>query len=185
MAYSAEVMNALERSLSTDRLNRYVIQAKGDKEKAIRFHEHNTEVAEGLFGVIQGLEITFRNSVHRTLKKEIGFDNWYDHIGLENPEAEALFIAKEAVSIRHKPPTPPRVIAKLGFGFWVRLTSGDYEKAIWVPFLYKVFPLRANRRAVNLRLNSIKELRNKIAHHERIIDRDLKTEYLAILETLA
>lgn len=182
--YSEELVLALERSLSSHRLNSYIVQAKGNKVSAIRLHERNTELSEALFGVIQGLEITLRNSIHRTLEKYIGFADWYDHIGLEDSEKDALYLAKEGVQSRHKSLTPPRIIAQLNLGFWVRLTAGDYEKALWVPYLYKVFPIKTNRRQLNLRLNKIKDLRNQIAHHERIINRDLDADYAEILETL-
>jgi hypothetical protein len=182
--YSAEIVVAIERSLSPERFNAYVVQTKGDRNAAILLYERNTELSEALYGVIQGLEIGLRNSVHRVLRSQMGFDDWYDHISLESSEAEALNLAKESVTSRHKPLTAPRIIAQLGFGFWVRLTSGAYEKALWVPCLYKVFPMRTNRRRLNLRLLKIKDLRNKIAHHERIVDRDLDTDYVEILETI-
>jgi hypothetical protein len=89
-AYTEEQMVAIERSLSPDRLNSYMIQAKGDRNTAIHLYEQNTELSEALYGVIQGLEVTLRNSMDRILRSGIGFDNWYDHIQWQTTEAEAL-----------------------------------------------------------------------------------------------
>ncbi len=183
--YSEEEILAIEKSLSPNRFNSYVVQAKGDRNKAILLYERNTELSEALFGVIQGLEITLRNSIHRTLQRDTGFDGWYDHIHLEKSESDALRFAKDIVQKHHRPVTAPRVIAQLSFGFWVRLTAGSYEKTLWVPYLHKVFPPKMSRSFLNNRLLKIKELRNGIAHHERISKRDLERDYKNILETIS
>lgn len=182
--YSDDQILAIERSLSSDRFNSYLIDAKGDNSGAIRLYERNTELSEALYGVIQGLEVTLRNAIHRTLQKGTGSDNWYDHIQLQELEKQLLEQAKKTVEEAYKPVTPPRVIAKINFGFWVRLTTATYEKQLWVPHLYKIFPLKMMRSLLNKRLHSIKDLRNRIAHHERISKRDLKKDYAEIIETI-
>lgn len=183
--YSDEMIAALEQSLSGDRLNSYVLMANGNINDAIRLHEQNTERSEALYGVIQGLEISLRNAMHGALQAGVGFADWYEHVQLKEPESEALQFAKETVVRRRKPLSASRIVAQLNFGFWVRLTSGDYEKALWVPHLYKIFPTKTKRTKLCNRLNKIKDLRNKIAHHERIIDRDLGRDYEQILEAIA
>jgi len=183
-AYSADQIAAIERSLSPNRLNHYLLEAKGDKNLAIRLYERNTELSEALYGVIQGLEVTLRNAIHRSLQKGLNVEDWYDQIQLEEPETEALVQAKKAVADAKKPVTAPRVIAKINFGFWVRLTASTYEKRLWVPHLHKVFPVRMVRSLLYKRLHNIKDLRNKIAHHERISSRDTNREYEEILETI-
>jgi hypothetical protein len=39
----------------------------GDIERAIRVYEQNTLLAESLYGVLQGLEIALRNTIHAQL----------------------------------------------------------------------------------------------------------------------
>jgi len=182
--YSDNQILAIEKSLSPDRFNSYVTEAKGNRSEAIRLYERNTELSEALYGVIQGLEITLRNSVHLILQSGTGFDEWYDHIHLQNAEAEAICLAKRAVAGHHKPVTASRVIAKINFGFWVRLTASTYEKDLWVPHLHKIFPVKMMRSLLNKRLMKIKLLRNQIAHHERISKRDLETDHQEVLETI-
>lgn len=182
--YSEDQIRAIERSISPDRLNSYLIEAEGDKYRAIQLYERNTEISEALYGVIQGLEITLRNSIHRILQNGLELDDWYDHIHLEGKEADSIRLAKETVEEIHKPVTAPRVIAKINFGFWVRLTASIYEKDLWVPHLHKAFPMKMMRSLLNKRLLKIKDLRNQIAHHERITKRDINTDYEEVIETI-
>ncbi len=182
--YSEDQILAIVKSLSPDRFNSYLVQTQGDRNKAIRLYEYNTEISEALYGVIQGLEITLRNSIHRALQIGLGSADWFDHVPLQPKEAASLNEAKIAVEETHEEVTPSRIIAKINFGFWVRLTARAYEKELWVPHLYKIFPMKMMRSLLNKRLLKIKDLRNHIAHHERISKRDLATDYEEILETI-
>jgi hypothetical protein len=82
--------------------------------------------------------------------------------------------------------TPGKVVAELTFGFWVRLTSAKYEKTIWVKHVYKSFPglHKPNRPVVFDRIDKIRDLRNRVAHHERIINRNLQQDYKEVVEAL-
>ena len=77
------------------------------------------------------------------------------------------------------------MVAELTFAFWVRLTTGTYEKALWVPHLRRIFPIRRRRTEIHGRLVELKTLRNRIAHHERILGkRDLEEDYRKLLEII-
>lgn len=182
--YTDEAVDAIEKSLSPERLAGYVALAKGDKRLAIRLSERNTSLSEALYGVIQGLEIAFRNSLDHTLTKELGRPDWYDHIAWEEKELESIHKAKENVTIWGKTVMPGRVIAELTLGFWVQLIARKYEKALWVKYLHRAFPLKLNRKVLFQRLDNIKNLRNRIAHHEPIIARDLQQDYAGTIEAI-
>jgi hypothetical protein len=182
--YSLEAQQALGRLLTQDRLRSYLSASKGDMPEALRLYEYNTRVSECLFGVIQGLEIAFRNSCHLTISAGTGRLDWYDHIGLGAQEAESVTTAKRNLLRFRKAVTPPGVISELTFGFWVRIISPSYEKKLWVKHLYKAMPrmARADRRTAFDRMERIRKLRNRIAHHEPIFQRNLKAEYDMIIE---
>jgi hypothetical protein len=74
----------------------------------------------------------------------------------------------------------------MNFGFWVRLFSGEYHRTLWGPSLSKIIPMKLDRRAVYDRLKDIKTLRNRIAHHNRIIGRSktIAVLYAEMLETI-
>lgn len=184
-AYSEENLAHIEKYLSPDRLAAYFVLAKGNRKFAIQLYERNTELSEALYGVIQGLEVTLRNSVHNLMSRELSQDNWYERITLEAPELKALQEAREKIVGRGYTVTPARIVAELTFGFWVRLTASLYEKTVWVKHLHKIFPIRLRRKFLFQRLDAIKRLRNRIAHHERIVGRrDLPKAYEETLEAI-
>jgi hypothetical protein len=186
--YDDRTLVTLEKYLSPERLAAYVNYARGDKWVAIRLYERNTEISEALYGVIQALEITLRNAIHNILSKQFGGTDWYETFSLADPEREALEEAKKNVLDRPAILTPGRVIAELTFAFWGRLFSDSYDKTLWVPHLRKISPLKLqnHRRLIRGRLVELKTLRNRIAHHERLIcgRQKVQQDYDDILETI-
>ena len=76
-------------------------------------------------------------------------------------------------------------MAELTFGFWVGLTGPKYSVDLWEKHLYKAFPnAKLGRKQLNKRLESIRLLRNRVAHHEPILSRDLERDVERILETI-
>jgi hypothetical protein len=72
---------------------------------------------------------------------------------------------------------------------WERpLTHGppgklNYEMALWRPALHRAFPNSRRRRVdVHKPIPALRDLRNRIAHHEPIFGRPLAAEYQTILE---
>ena len=149
--------------------------------------ERNTRLSQCLYGVLQPLEIAYRNAIHRTLTSAVGSADWFNSFNLKTPEMESIEAARNNIIRWNHTPKAGRIVAELTFGFWTRLVSKDYEKILWVPHLYKVFPNlpKPDRNAVSLRLTSIKTLRNRIAHHEHLLSRNLPSDYNDIIETLA
>jgi hypothetical protein len=184
-----EITDALvtkaETFLSPERLAGYYRIARGNRKVGLLLYERNTEVSEALYGVIQGMEVTLRNAMHNIIVASTGRADWYDTIGLNDSEIDAIYDAKKKIQEASDPITPGRVVAELSFGFWVRLTGWPYEKTLWVPYLHKVFPIKLKRTAIHQRLLDLKSLRNRIAHHQRIIGkRDLLRDYDNLIETI-
>ncbi len=55
------------------------------------------------------------------------------------------------------------------FGFWTYLFSDIHEKTIWVPYLHRAFPAGTDRNQLNATLASLRDFRNRVAHHEHIL----------------
>lgn len=84
-----------------------------------------------------------------------------------------------------KPLDAGRVVAELSFGFWTGLFGPKYTD-LWKDHLVKVFPRRPLQRAqVQSRLNGIRKLRNRVAHHETILDRSLQRDANQIFDTIS
>lgn len=186
--YDDKALVTLEKYISSERLAAYVNYARGDRWVAIRLYERNTEISEALYGVIQALEITLRNAIHNTLSEQLGGTEWYETSILIESERKALEEAKKKVLDRPATLTPGRVIAELTFAFWGRLFSDSYDKTLWVPYLRKIFPLKLqdHRSQIRGRLHQLKTLRNRIAHHERLMcgRQHVMQDYADILETI-
>jgi hypothetical protein len=190
--YSQSVINALERSLSRERLSTYLTAVGGDHAAALRLYVWNTRISAALYGPLQALEIIIRNAFHRELSAVYG-PAWYDsaRVPLTAGALARVVDAKGAVGRAGRPLDPPRIVAELSFGFWERLLthgprgSGNYEMALWRPALYRAFPHSRRRRAdVHKPLPGLRDLRNRIAHHEPIFNRDLAVEYQTILDVI-
>lgn len=75
-----------------------------------------------------------------------------------------------------KTATAERVIAGLEFGFWTNLLTNEYEEPrhntlLWPHLLPEVFPgmpVNTKRHVVEKKFFRIRELRNRLAHHEAI-----------------
>lgn len=189
-AYSADDLNGILVFLSPERLAMYMKAVTAARDitdrtrKALRRYERNTALSEALYPVIQGFEVALRNAVDNRLCSDHGVD-WLDAFALLDSERGAITDAKNTISNKPQSLTHDRVVAELSFGFWVRLFSAEYAKTHWGPSLSKLVPI-IDRRALYDRLIEIKTLRNRIAHHNRIIARTHTVEesYNRLLEVL-
>jgi hypothetical protein len=84
------------------------------------------------------------------------------------------------------------VVAGLDFGFWTTLLDSQFEQMLWRPTLYHAFPhysrvsdLALNRGPVASRFNELRELRNRVMHHEPLFDRNLTQDFAAISEAIS
>jgi hypothetical protein len=184
--YSEAQMQALQVTLSAPRLGTYLSHAQGDMREAVRLYEANTILSEALYSVLQGFEVAARNSMHSAMKRGTGHDAWYNRVTLKDPEMESVESAERKIVRAGKTISPDRVVSELSFGFWVALCARHYASALWLPYLNKAFPHASlGHKAAHQRLNSIRLLRNRVAHHECILSRNLENEYRDILEATA
>ncbi|MCK9506370.1 MAG: hypothetical protein M0Q95_19590 [Porticoccaceae bacterium] len=194
--FNDEVLAALERSLSPDRINTYVNKAHGDKVLALQLYTWNTAISAAFYGPLQGLEVALRNAMHRELTIRYG-DAWYDNpaAGLDAGGLQRLESAKTSLLRSKCLIGPSRVVAELPFGFWVSLLGRggravppdtgrkNYEMTLWRPALHRAFShSRLNRRRAHQPLDYLRTFRNRIAHHEPIFNRHLEQDYHSILE---
>lgn len=195
VSYTSEELDEFEASLSHERLEIYLAKAGGDRVRAMRFHDWNTAVSAAFYGPLQGLEVTLRNAMPRELAKRYG-TSWYDNpdAGLDKGALVRVSDAKLKLARSGHEAEASRLVASLSFGFWVslvgpggRIVSGrktDYETTLWRPALRRAFSHRENltRKQAHGPLNGLRGLRNRIAHHEPIFNRNLIEDHKRILE---
>jgi hypothetical protein len=180
LPYPPDFLADIDRTLTTGRLSRYVRATGGDLDQALLLYEKNMALSEALFGLLHGLEVSLRNSIHYVLSRDIGQEDWYqDGLALPKavfPVARRLSFTKPMQSMisdarYYAGPGAAigKVVAELTFGFWPSVVSKHFEP-LWDPSLYKAFPAaRVPRRVIHWRLRTIQHLRNRIAHHESIM----------------
>lgn len=194
--FDDEVLDALESSLSPERIRTYVNETDGNRELALRLYTWNTAISAAFYGPLQGLEVALRNAMHRELTTKYGED-WYDNpaCGFDAGTLTRTEKAKSSLARGRYAIDPPHVVAELPFGFWVSLLGRggwaaqpdtgrkNYEMTLWRPALYKAFPhSRRNRADTHRPLDYLRTFRNRIAHHEPIFNRHLEQDYRSILE---
>jgi len=191
--YDKAVLRRLETSLSRERLATYHRESGDDFERAARLYTWNTAISAAFYAPLQGLEVNLRNALHSKLAAAYGA-TWYDNPDTHLSDAAKGHIdrARRDLQRERKPADTPHIVAALSFGFWERLLShgprgnNNYEITLWRPALHKAFPQARPRRrqTVHQPIMELRNLRNRIAHHEPIFRRNLEVDHDDILRVL-
>ncbi len=171
MTYTPAVLQSLQIAISQERLARYLRAAKADSRTAIEMYRLNLSVSEMLYGVLHAFEVTLRNSMHDRLRAHFNTETWYMSASLDNwshnQAIEAEQRCRDAGSY-----SVGKVIAELNLAFWTSLTSRN-NGSLWDTCLCNAFPHAdpnyVGRKKVHAALSDIKRLRNRVAHHDRIL----------------
>jgi hypothetical protein len=169
----------LESALSSDRFATYLAAVGGDRRRAILLYEWNGAVSAAFYFPLQAVEVALRNACHRELTSLFG-PTWHNEarfLALDPRTAQAIDAAREHVRRLRLPVDAPHMVAELAFGFWTNLFGHRFDRAVWVPGLYRVFPrfrrvsgTPLSRSAVARRFDYLRTLRNRIAHHESLLE---------------
>lgn len=190
----AEFAAKLRHVLSPERLAAY--QQRGmpstDLDLFARY-AWNTALGESLYPALQCLEITFRNKLHHSSTEHYQREDWFDfppalqHVN----ERESVDHAKQVLRQQGKPLEAGRVVAELRFGFWTSLLDTRYEQVLWPKLLKTTLPSmprkRRTRKNLLTRFNRIRNLRNRVFHHEPIwhwTDLQQQQQHADVLEAI-
>ena len=167
--YSATLLANIERTITRERLTRYLGATGHDLSKALELYEYNVQLSEVLYGLLHGLEVMVRNAAHHALTASYRTPAWYDAAPLSTYWQDQLAKAKAKPGAAGK---PGKVIAELTFGFWIDLLQASNHRTLWVnQKLNRAFPNAAGKTRFNIheRLKAIHLLRNRLSHHEPIL----------------
>jgi hypothetical protein len=149
----------------------------GNTNDALRLYTANVALSEALYPILHILEITLRSRMEVVLERVYG-PLWYTATsGLTFGTVETQMIQKALTELgrRGKSATSGRVTAELMLGFWVILVGKPYERKLWQKHLPDVFPDAPSGTnfvrvlpQIRKELKAIKELRNRVSHHEPI-----------------
>lgn len=170
--------------VSDKRFAEYVDAAGGDLALASRLYEWNARVSSALFELIHHMEVLLRNAIVTALDKNGAGPNLPPGSPWVQNASKIDEVVKRLKKI-HKEPTAARVYANLTFGFWQQMFGAEHDE-LWLHALQFAFPHgKVNRKVVAAYLESINLLRNRIAHHGSLIERDTDVEKKKILSMVA
>ena len=175
-----------ERWLSTSRLSSYLDLCGGDIDRALELHEWNLMLGQSLMGDIAHFELELRNAYDRVLTERFhGDEHWL--FDINSPVTRPIMRKSKAKKLRdvnlvnrravedacgraHDPSNPNQVVAGLMLGFWAHMTDRSRERELWIPYLHAAWPKGADRAKLNLKIEAINKLRNRVAHNERLFN---------------
>jgi hypothetical protein len=185
---------AIFEALSQDRLAPYVAEMGTTPGSALALYVWNARMSAAFFEEIHYLEVVLRNRLHEQLTRldlqAGGTGDWQHRREWLSDEAiEDLEKARARVERKGRTVAPGRVLTELSFGFWRYLLTSRYHRILWEPGLRFAFPnldqAMDRRREVEAAIASVYMLRNRIAHHEPILSRDLIADHEAICMAVA
>ncbi|MFJ2114956.1 MULTISPECIES: hypothetical protein [unclassified Streptomyces] len=180
----------LVEAISAARFQPYVDDCEGDQAAALRLYAWDGEISRAFQGSLRDLEVSLRNRLHRQLVGRYGREDWWNspRVRLSYASEDQVRSAEESLHGRYGDDFgPDDMVAKLMFGFWVGLLgrSHNYEFQFWSPALRHCFRGYTGRRApLQERFETVRLLRNRIAHHERICHRRRLDEDFRAVVTL-
>jgi hypothetical protein len=143
-------------------------------------------MSSAAFVIVGHLEVLLRNALDRCL-----YDHYREHAcGIPwflmptkggSQVSDAVAVVRERLRPQRKE-TRDQIIAGLSFGFWVGLLGPKYED-LWRDSLHRAFPGSSGlRKHVAGALERARKFRNRLAHHDSIINVDLPFELRNLVE---
>lgn len=160
--------------LSIRRLAGYKGGSKNDPATVLHRYNYNIELSNEFYPLLSIFEVAFRNSIHLAWTDHLQDSNWIcncEKHPLANIEKTKIQEAMEELRSKRKQVNENEIIAELNLGFWVNLFDYRYLE-INKKTIKNNFPNATNKQRdiykIKSQLNEIRNLRNRIFHHEPI-----------------
>ncbi len=167
----------LQHILSSGRYARYSNWAGDSPEYAAWLYQCNVLLSERKYTSLHILEIVLRNRIDEVLSRHFS-NEWYNDFTLikDYRQKENIIKAKEILNKTKRDFNKGHMIAELTLGFWTSFFNKSYEN-LWQQYLHDIARTadgkKMERKFFSSRLDRIRSLRNRIAHHEPILHLDL------------
>jgi len=180
--------NLVKKALSEARMSTYE-KAFPEIEKAIELYAWNANVSAGFLAPLHICEVVIRNAVSDALASEYGEAwPWSEDFRATLSEPGQGYSAKaDLKKAASKQRLTSKVIPELKFVFWQSMFKVSHNGRIWAKHLLTIFENLPNDKdtrtlikEIQNDLDKIRKLRNRIAHHEPIFNRDLESEFKII-----
>jgi hypothetical protein len=188
-------IDAVRLALSPARLATYEAAARvnpaDDDLSALVLYAWNAQVSGALLAPLHVCEVVIRNAVADAFEAVYGHQwAWSATFERSLPDPiKGYSQRKDLMSARRSALTTGKVIPELKFVFWQKMFTSRYDIRLWDPHLQRILPnmngthtVAARRSAIYKDLEQLRNLRNRIAHHEPIFTRNLADDYQKILD---
>jgi hypothetical protein len=138
-------------------------------------------------------EVVIRNAVNDVLTKIYG-DRWpwERTFELTLPSRGRYNPRSDLINARRNKATTGKVIPELKFVFWQKMFTSRHSTRIWDSELLSLFPNGTGHLTTDTLLSdiydsleSIRLVRNRIAHHEHLINRNISQDYFNITKLIS
>lgn len=178
-------ISKIKENISIDRLSSYKYDDKDNIDMVLARYIYNVQISESFYPVLAALEISLRNRLYNAVAELKGKDWLLEEVNdqdiLSDNERSILLEAYKKLNNKHKLLTNGAIIAELTFGFWINLCKKSYKNSLWDKqgFFNSVFPdfdyyftspTWDKTKVIFPELKEILRLRNRIFHHEIIIN---------------
>ncbi len=194
---------AIRKSLSAARMGTYECVADNAGNKispkiALDLYAWNAQVSAALLAPLHICEVVVRNAISEALEAQYG-GNWPQSVGFEQSLPHPLSgynQQKDLQSSRQRLQaagalTTGKLIPELKFVFWQKMLTGRHDPRLWNNYLTQIFPnlpsgqsISQSRQALYDDLEHIRKLRNRIAHHEPVFNRNLSDDFKRVADLI-
>jgi hypothetical protein len=197
-AFSDQEQIAIPAVLSPARFQTFLIARDNNALRALQLYQWNAQISAEFLYPLHVFEICLRNAVANAAGSAYRSDEWPWSTAFEmslptTHSPQRFSPRRELVATRDWRPRPRqttgKVIAELKFAFWVSMYTGRHDGRLWNQYMRREYPnlpqgmtAASARERIRATADKVRDLRNRIAHHEPIFSRDLKTEYQGIAE---
>lgn len=178
---SSENYQNIKNALSHSRLATYGKYT----EQALSLYQWNLQISSALFECLAVCEIVIRNAVAKAIQAEHGED-WAFNLRFVRSMQQNR--RDELLGVRQN--TTEQTIAELPFVFWQGFFTARFDNDLWKKHWAVALPNANHGNVTTLRtevfekLEKIRKLRNRIAHHEPIFKRNLEADYKRIIKVI-
>lgn len=180
-----------ELNFSPQRMQRYLIAAGYDHDRAIALYQLNIDISKSFYPLIGALEVALRNRISAVLTDHFNDPNWIinqkngfmadssirgdprqrHHAHMDGFLLREVEKAERKIRRQNTRLTSASILAEQSLGFWTEFFEEHYYRLLrGKPIqVFGKLPPNHGRREVCQMLHVMRKLRNRISHNEPII----------------
>ena len=199
MPFTSDEQRELPDIISQPRFATYLGATNNDIPLALSLYQWNLEVSAAFIVPLQMCEVAARNGVVLALEATYG-QTWHLNQSFIQslPQQNAGYCARRDFNStsralqRRGLLTAGKLVADLKFAFWENMLTRRHDNRLWrhhfrvsFPHTNNLVPFHNARQTANHNLEKVRRLRNRIAHHEPIFNRNTMEDYNRIREIVS